>query len=68
LGYYFGAQACLYATAMDKRITGVASFSGFSPLRSDNYVSTGGIARWYEWYGIQPRLGFYKDRQSRGEQ
>jgi len=33
LGYSLGGMVGLYATALDKRITDVASFCGFTPLR-----------------------------------
>jgi hypothetical protein len=34
-GFSYGAMVGLYATALDKRISGVASFSGFTPMRTD---------------------------------
>ena len=60
LGYSVGGMAGLYAAALDERITGVASFSGFTPLRTDTDVkSTGGIRRLWQWHALQPRLGLF---------
>ena len=56
----------LYAAALDKRISGVASFSGFTPMRSDmDQKPTGGIRRLWEWHHVLPKLGLYKKKQSR---
>jgi len=65
LGYSIGGMVALYATALDARIAGVASFCGFTPLRTDtDQKPTGGIRRWWEWYNIQPRLGLYHGREA----
>lgn len=64
LGYSLGAMVGLYASALDSRIAGVASFSGFTPMRSDTDAkSTGGVRRFWEWYGLQPRLGLFHNRE-----
>jgi pimeloyl-ACP methyl ester carboxylesterase len=64
LGYSLGGMVGLYATALDDRIAGVASFCGFTPMRTDTQARpTGGIRRLWEWYGLLPRLGLYDGRE-----
>jgi len=54
----------LYAAALDDRIATVASFSGFTPLRSDTDAKpTGGIRRLFEWHALQPHLGLFHCRE-----
>jgi pimeloyl-ACP methyl ester carboxylesterase len=65
LGYSLGGTVALYAAALDDRIAGVASFCGFTPLRTDTDAKpTGGIRRLWELHGLQPRLGMYDGRES----
>ncbi|MFP6692240.1 MAG: alpha/beta hydrolase [Pirellulales bacterium] len=59
LGFSVGAMAGLYATALDERIAGVASFGGFTPMRSDTSVATGGLKRLWQWHSLVPRLGLF---------
>jgi dienelactone hydrolase len=60
LGYSLGGLVGLYATALDNRIAGLASFCGFTPLRTDTDAKqTGGIRRLWEWYALQPLLGLF---------
>jgi dienelactone hydrolase len=64
LGYSLGGMVALYATALDERIGGVASFSGFTPLRTDTDTKpTGGNRRLWEWHALQPRLGLFHGRE-----
>lgn len=64
VGYSLGGMVGLYAAAMDDRIAGVASFCGFTPMRTDTDASpTGGIRRLWEWHGLLPRLGLYDGRE-----
>jgi len=64
LGYSLGGMVGLYAAALDERITGVASFCGFTPLRTDTEAKiTGGIRRLYEWHALQPLLGIFHSRE-----
>jgi cephalosporin-C deacetylase-like acetyl esterase len=64
LGYSMGGIVGLYATALDDRIAGVASFSGFTPLRTDtDDKPTGGIRRLWQWHALQPRLGLFQGRE-----
>jgi pimeloyl-ACP methyl ester carboxylesterase len=65
-GFSYGAMVGLYATALDKRIAGVASFSGFTPMRTDtDEKTTGGIRRLWEWHHVLPKLGLYHKRESK---
>ena len=64
LGYSMGGMVGLYSAALDKRITGVASFSGFTPLRTDTDTKpTGGIRRLYQWHALQPKLGLFQGHE-----
>jgi pimeloyl-ACP methyl ester carboxylesterase len=64
LGYALGGMVGLYAAALDGRITGVASFCGFTPLRSDtDDKPTGGNRRLWEWHALQPLLGLFHGRE-----
>jgi hypothetical protein len=50
----------LYAAALDPRVKGVVSISGFTPMRTDTADrGTGGIARYSYERGLIPRLGFF---------
>jgi pimeloyl-ACP methyl ester carboxylesterase len=65
-GFSFGGMVGLYAAALDDRITGVASFSGFTPMRTDTDASpTGGIRKYWEWHAILPKLGLYHEEESK---
>lgn len=64
LGYSLGGMVGLYATALDERIAGVASFCGFTPLQTDTDAKpTGGIRRLWEWHSLQPLLGLFDGRE-----
>ncbi len=64
LGYSLGGMVGLYATALDDRISGVASFCGFTPLRTDTDSDpTGGIRRLWQWHALQPKLGVFHGRE-----
>jgi hypothetical protein len=61
-GYSIGGAVALHAAFFDSRISGVASFSGFTPMRTDDDSRpTGGAARWYSWHSTLPRLGWLRD-------
>lgn len=65
LGYALGGTVGLYGTALDDRIAGVASFCGFTPLRTDTDAKpTGGIRRLWQWHALQPRLGLFQGREA----
>jgi pimeloyl-ACP methyl ester carboxylesterase len=64
-GFAYGGMVGLYATALDERIAGVASFSGFTPMRTDtDEKPTGGIRRLWQWHHVLPKLGLYQGRES----
>jgi dienelactone hydrolase len=64
LGYALGGMVGLYATALDERIAGVASFCGFTPLRTDTPERpSGGIERLWRWHSLEPLLGLFAGRQ-----
>jgi dienelactone hydrolase len=65
LGYALGGMSGLYAAALDERIAGVASFAGFTPLRTNTDEKvTGGNRRWWELHALQPQLGLFHGRES----
>ena len=65
-GFSYGGMVGLYAAALDKRIAGVASFSGFTPMRSDtDKKPTGGIRRLWEWHHVLPKLGLYNNQEAK---
>lgn len=67
VGYALGGMVALYAASLDQRITGVASFSGLSPLKEET-ASLGrskgnnrsSFSRWYEADDLLPRLGLFE--------
>jgi dienelactone hydrolase len=64
LGYSLGGMVGLYATALDGRLAGVASFCGFTPLRTDTSDrTTGGNRRLYLWHALLPKLGLFEGRE-----
>ena len=64
--FAYGGMVGLYATALDKRIAGVASFSGFTPMRTDtNQKPTGGIQQYYQWHAIVPKLGLFNGKENK---
>ena len=65
-GYSLGATVGLYGAAMDERIAGVISVSGFSPMRTDYPgKTTEGIQSYSHLHGLIPRLGFFVGQESR---
>ena len=59
-GYSIGGMVGLYTAALDSRVKGVVSISGFTPMRTDTAAKgTGGIARYSVERGLMPRLGFF---------
>jgi pimeloyl-ACP methyl ester carboxylesterase len=63
LGYSLGGMVALHAAALDDRISGVATFSGFTPMRTDT-IATGGNRRWWEWHALLPKLGLFDGAES----
>ncbi len=59
-GFALGGTVALHAAALDNRIKAVASFAGFTPMRTDTSDRpTGGIRRLYEMHALLPRLGLF---------
>jgi dienelactone hydrolase len=59
-GYSMGGTVALYTAALDSRVAGVVSISGFTPMRTDTAAKgTGGVARYSHERGMIPRLGFF---------
>ena len=66
LGYGAGGMTALHAAALDERIAGVVSVSGFTPMRLDvPGKGTGGLARYSIWLPLQPRLGAFVHHETR---
>ena len=64
-GFALGGTVALHGAALDERIKGVASFAGFTPMRTDTADKpTGGIRRLYEMHALMPRLGLFRERQA----
>ena len=64
-GYSMGGALGLYAAALDKRIAGVVSISGFTPMRSDTPdKGMSGMTRYSHLYGLIPRLGLYAGKEA----
>ncbi|MEX2567597.1 MAG: alpha/beta fold hydrolase [Cyclobacteriaceae bacterium] len=64
-GFSYGGMVGLYAAALEERIAGVASFSGFTPMRTDtDEKPTGGIRRLWEWHHVLPKLGLYDNKEA----
>jgi pimeloyl-ACP methyl ester carboxylesterase len=59
-GYSIGGAVGLYTAALDPRVKGVVSISGFTPMRTDvASKGTGGIARYSAVHPLMPRLQFF---------
>ena len=65
MGYALGGMVGLHVAALDTRVAGVASFSGFTPFRSDTADKpTGGLRRLSELHALIPRIGLFVDEPS----
>lgn len=65
-GYSLGATVGLYATALDERIAGLVSVSGFTPMRTDSKDNgREGIKAFSHLHGLIPRLGFFVGNEDR---
>ncbi len=59
-GFSLGGTVGLYTAALDSRVNGLVSISGFTPMRTDTADrGTGGVARYSHERGLIPRLGFF---------
>ena len=62
VGYGLGGAVALHAGALDGRVAGVATVSGWTPVRGDlddPATPSGGMRRWWEVHATQPRLGWW---------
>ena len=65
-GYSLGANVGLHAAALDKRIAGVVSVAGFTPMRTNTLDrGTEGIMAYSHLHGLMPRLGFFIGNETR---
>jgi len=65
-GYSLGASVGLYAAALDERIAGLVSVSGFTPMRSTKQdKSIEGVKTFSHLHGLIPRLGFFIGNEDR---
>ena len=68
VGYDVGGRAALYMGAIDgaeKRVKGIVSINGWTPMRTDtNASSTGGNRRLWDWHALQPQLGWYDGKEA----
>jgi dienelactone hydrolase len=65
-GYSLGGTVGLYSAALDDRIAGVISVSGFTPMRLDYPgKSAEGIYCYSHLHGLIPRLGFFAGNENR---
>jgi hypothetical protein len=62
VGYGGGGHAALFAAALDARVAGVATISGWTPLRTDTDAArSGGARRWWQAHATLPRLGYFAE-------
>lgn len=65
VGYGLGGTVALLTAALDARIAGYATVSGFTSLRNDTDTSrSGGNRRWWQLHATQPRLGWYAGNEA----
>ncbi len=65
VGYSLGGTVGLHAAALDKRVTGVASFAGFTPFRrGTDTTETGGNRRLWKDHALLPKLGLYEGHET----
>jgi pimeloyl-ACP methyl ester carboxylesterase len=61
LGYALGGTVALHTAALEPRVAGVVSVSGFTPMRA-----AGGVDRWALERGLLPRLGAFAGHEKDG--
>ena len=65
LGYSTGSIDAMYTGVLDDRIAGMACFSGWTPLRdTSKEIATGGNQRLWNLHALQPKLGWFDDREA----
>lgn len=66
LGYTLGGTVGLHAAALDERLRGVVSVSGFSPFRTDsNSSGMGGLERYSHQRSLLPQMGLFIGEEKR---
>ncbi len=61
-GYALGATVATMASVLDDRVTDLVVLDPFSPFRSQD-TTIEGIAHFYAYTGLIPRLGLFSDRE-----
>ena len=65
-GHSLGGTLAVYAGALDRRVKGVVTISGFTPMRTDTAGrGAGGVARYSHQRDLIRRLGFFVGQESR---
>jgi cephalosporin-C deacetylase-like acetyl esterase len=65
-GFALGATVGLFASALDNRVAGTISVSGFTPWRSTkNEAGVEGVKAYSHLHGLLPRLGFFVGHEER---
>ncbi|EON77955.1 hypothetical protein ADIS_1494 [Lunatimonas lonarensis] len=65
-GYSLGGTISLLTAALDDRVAGVATASGFTPWRNANIgQSYEGIRAFSHLYGLMPKLGYFLGNEQR---
>lgn len=59
-GYALGAHVAVFASLFDDRITDMAIMDPFTPFRTTD-PTIEGIARFYDYTGLIPRLGYFRE-------
>lgn len=60
MGFCYGGMVATYAAALDSRIKAVASFCGWTPMRSDTSDKRGGgLIQYSALHAIAPKLGLF---------
>jgi pimeloyl-ACP methyl ester carboxylesterase len=65
-GYSLGGTVAIYEAALDSRVKGIVSISGFTPMRTDPMSrGDGGVARYSQERDLIPKLGFFIGHEAR---
>jgi len=65
VGFSLGGNVALHTAALDERVTAVASFAGFTPMRSDRVDEpTGGLRRLSQWHALAPKLVLFEGHEN----
>ena len=60
-GFSLGGNVAIHSAVLDSRISAVATFSSWTPMRTDTSdLPTGGLSRLYDLHGLIPRLGYFQ--------